>query len=258
MSILTKANTQPIIQRMPVLAKFILGFALIYGTLEALARLLGDVLLTENALLITGAVLTVTLVVEMGLFTRDWQAALRRLGLGWSGWGALGVALLIALLQLAVYPLITWLTGYRWTLPTNLPWTMVGIFALHGVAEEVLYRAFLFGHLRQGRSFWRAAWLAVLLFTLSHLPILATQGLVVGGAAVTLSIASSFPFARLYEQGRNTIWAPALVHGAVDTVIPLLSVGGMAGAGQPAALIWMGLAMVLPYLAFLFPKPRSI
>ncbi|MFN8445006.1 MAG: CPBP family intramembrane glutamic endopeptidase [Caldilineaceae bacterium] len=258
MSLLTQANSKPAIYAAPVLVKFILGFALIYGTLEVLARLLGDTLPTQNALLITGAVLTVTLVVEMGLFTRDWQAALRRLGLGWSGWPALGVALLIALLQLAVYPLITWLTGYRWTLPPNWLWTMVGIFALHGVAEEVLYRAFLFGHLRQGRSFWRAAWLAVLLFTLSHLPILATQGLLVGGAAVMLSIASSFAFARLYEQGRNTIWAPALVHGAVDTVIPLLAVGGMAGAGQQAALIWMGLAMVLPYLAFLFPKSRSI
>lgn len=254
----TNTNTQPTIKTVPVIAKFLLGFALIYGTLELLARLLGDVLRLQNALLITGAVLAVALLVEVGLLSRNWRLALRQLGLGWSGWPALGVALLIALFQLAVYPLITGLTGYHWTLPSNWPWTMVGIFALHGVAEEVLYRAFLFGHLRAGRSFWRAAWLAVLLFTLSHLPILASQGLVVGGAAVMLSIASSFPFDQLYAQGRNTIWAPALVHGAVDTVIPLLATGGMADGGQVAALIWMGVAMVLPYLAFLFPRKNLI
>lgn len=258
MSILTKTNPPPTIHAIPVVAKFLLGFVLIYGTLEGMARLLGDVLRVENALLITGAVLVVALLVERGVFNGNWQTALRSLGLGWGGWSALGVALLISLLQLACYPLITGLTGYRWTVPPNWPWTMVGIFALHGIAEEVLYRGFLFGHLRQGRTFWRAGWLAVLLFGLSHLPILANQGLLVGGMAIALAIASSFPFARLYEQGRNTVWAPALVHGAVDTVIPILAAGGVAEGGQLAALLWMGVAMVLPYLAFLFPSTKSL
>lgn len=100
--------------------------------------------------------------------------------------------------------------------------------------------------------------MAVLLFALSHLPILWNQGLVVGGMAVTLAIGAFFPFAYLYEQGRNTIWAPALVHAAVDTVIPILTAGGMADGGQQAALIWMGISMVLPYLAFLFGKPKKL
>ena len=73
--------------------------------------------------------------------------------------------------------------------------------------------------------------------------------------AVALAISSSFPFAHLYEQGNRTIWAPALVHGTVDTVIPLLAAGSMEGGGQQAALIWMGISMVLPYLAFAFGKP---
>lgn len=254
MSTLTYHNARTALNSLSVLTKFLLGFILIYGTLELLARLLGDVLPLKNALLITGAVLVVALVVEIGLFRQNWRQALLALGLGWSGWRALGVALLISALQLAAYPLITWLTGYRWTLPPNWPWTMVGIFALHGVAEEVLYRGYLFGRLRHGRTFWRAAWLAVLLFALSHLPILWNQGLIVGGMAVALAIGSSFPFAYLYEQGRNTIWAPALVHAAVDTVIPLLAAGGMANGGQQAALIWMALSMVLPYVAFVFGK----
>lgn len=176
MSLFTKTGRQPTVQSTPMLAKFILGFVLIYGSLEGTARLLNDALRPQNAFLITGVVLIVALVVEMSLFKEGWQAALLALGVGWSNWRALAVALLLAALQLAAYPLITWLTGYHWTLPANWGWTMVGIFALHGIAEEVLYRGFLFGYLRQGRTFWQAAWLAVILFTLSHLPILATQG----------------------------------------------------------------------------------
>lgn len=257
MSFVTRANTPLVIKATPALIKFLLGFVFLYGTFELLARLLGDALPLTNALLISGAVLVAALVVEMGLFQQSWRAALHTLGFGWPGWWASGVALLIAALQLAAYPLITWLTGYRWTLPANWPWTMVGIFVLHGVAEEVLYRGYLFGRLRQGRTFWRAAWLAVVLFALSHLPILGNQGLLVGGMAMTLAIGSSFPFARLYEQGRNTIWAPALVHAAVDTVIPILAAGGMANGGQQAALLWMGISLVLPYLAFAFGRPKA-
>jgi len=81
------------------------------------------------------------------------------------------------------------------------------------------------------------------------LTIIVNLGPLIGGMAVMLAISSSFPFAHLYEQGRNTIWAPALVHGTIDTVIPILAAGRMAGSGQQAALIWMGISMVLPSLA---------
>lgn len=254
MSTAIKADARPVIQGIFPLAKFLLGFVVLYGVLEGAARLLGDALRTENALLITGAVLVAAFVVELILFQQSWRAAPFALGLGWPGWRAIGIGLLIATLQLSAYPLIARVTGYHWMLPAHWQWTMVGIFALHGVAEEVVYRTYLFGRLRHGRSFWRAAWLAVILFALSHLPILASQGLLVGGMAVTLAISSSFPFARLFEQGRNTIWAPALVHATVDTVIPLLAAGGMADGGQQAALLWMAVSMVLPYLAFAFGR----
>ncbi|MCB0111136.1 MAG: CPBP family intramembrane metalloprotease, partial [Caldilineaceae bacterium] len=204
MSIVTKGNARAGMNATLALVKFLCGFAVLYGVLEGTARLLGDALRPENTLLITGAVLVAALAVEIGLFQQSWQAVPRALGLGWPGWRAMGIALVISAVQLAAYPFISWLTGYHWTLPVNWQWIMVGVFALHGVAEEVVYRAYLFGRLRHGRSFWRAAWLAVILFALSHLPILATQGLLVGGMAVALAIASSFPFARLYEQGRNT------------------------------------------------------
>lgn len=137
MSTLIYHNVRAELNSFSAIAKFLLGFILIYGALEVMARLLGDALPTENALLITGVVLMMALVVEMGLFQQRWPQVLTALGLGWR---ALGIALLISALQLAAYPLISWLTGYRWTLPANWVWAMVGIFALHGMAEEVLYR----------------------------------------------------------------------------------------------------------------------
>jgi membrane protease YdiL (CAAX protease family) len=43
------------------------------------------------------------------------------------------------------------------------------------VAEEVLFRGYLFGHLRRGRSFWRAAVLSMLPFVCVHLLLFFTM-----------------------------------------------------------------------------------
>ncbi len=148
------------------------------------------------------------------------------------------------------YPLITAITGYKFVLPDNWLWLAVGVFALHGIAEEVLYRAYLFRKLRNFGRFWKAAWLAVLFFTAAHIPIILNQGLLVGGMAVLLAVASSFPLSLLYEKGGNTIWAPAIVHFAIDTVIPILALGTMDSSSQLAVTIWMAVSMIVPYLAF--------
>jgi membrane protease YdiL (CAAX protease family) len=38
-------------------------------------------------------------------------------------------------------------------------WTLLvgGLFAQAGIAEEVLFRVYLFRHIREGRAFWPAA-----------------------------------------------------------------------------------------------------
>jgi len=130
----------------------------------------------------------------------------------------------------------------------------VGVFALHGIAEEVLYRGFLFRRLREGRSFWKAAWLAVIFFTAAHIPILISQGLLVGGMAVLLAVVSSFPFSYMYEKGNNTIWAPAIVHAAIDTVIPILALGPSDNSSTLAVTLWMAASMIIPYLVFLIMR----
>ena len=44
-----------------------------------------------------------------------------------------------------------------------------GLFAQAGIAEEVLFRGYLFGHVRVGRTFWRAAAVSMLPFVSVHL-----------------------------------------------------------------------------------------
>lgn len=228
------------------------GFAVIYGSLELTAHLTDDPLITVNSLIICAAVIIVSVTIERAFFKLHIKAALRQLGFGKPAFLSAVLSVGLSLILFACYPLITYMTGYTFTIPSGFAWTAVGLFALHGIAEETLYRGFLFHRLREGRSFLRAGWLSVLFFSLSHIPIIVSQGVLVGGTAVLLAIASSFPLALLFEKGNNTIWAPAILHFSIDTVIPILSAGEFSESAQKAVMIWMAISAVLPYILFLF------
>ncbi|MBL8015682.1 MAG: CPBP family intramembrane metalloprotease [Ignavibacteria bacterium] len=236
----------------------IAGYLILYGVLELAAKQTGDTGNTWNALLITACVLLMAILVEIFIFRRRFNDLLSLLGLGKPRVKAIAAALIITMLMFICYPAITAITGYQFRLPAAWLWLAIGVFVFHGIAEEVLYRAFLFRRLREGRSFWKAAWLAVIFFTAAHIPIIVNMGLMVGGMAVLLAVVSSFPFSYLYEKGGNTIWAPAIVHAAIDTIIPILAAGGMNEQSTMAVSVWMAAAMIIPYTAFLILKvPRK-
>jgi len=89
----------------------------------------------------------------------------------------------------------------------------------------------------------RGAWL----FLLMPAPVAA--------AATGLAVATSFPLSRLYDAGGRTIWAPAIVHTAINAV-KLLDLGGGAGAAL-FAVSWMACAAAVPFLAFALPARRT-
>ena len=84
----------------------------------------------------------------------------------------------------------------------------------------------------------------------THIPVIVTSGPVVGVAAMLVAAVTTVPLAYLYETGGNTVWAPAVVHTAIDSfklvVIPAAAVttfspalrvqpaGPAAGAGRAA------------------------
>lgn len=122
-----------------------------------------------------------------------------------------------------------------------------GLFAQHGVAKEVLFHGFVFRHLRTGRPFGRAAFLAMLFFAAAHLWLFTYMALPLALAATVLALAMAFPLAALFERGGDTVWGAALLHLAMHAIkvvhIP-------AASQMPAALSWMGAYVALPYLVF--------
>jgi membrane protease YdiL (CAAX protease family) len=134
-------------------------------------------------------------------------------------------------------------------------WTayLPGLFAQAGVAEDTLFRGYLFGHLRSDRSFWRAAALSMIPFAAVHLWLLATMSWDVALAAIILAIVTSFPFARLYDLGGRTIWAPAIVHTVIQAVPKLVL---FEDGGMMFPLVWMAACAIVPMVVFLVP-PRN-
>lgn len=235
----------------------VFSYLFLYGVFELTAHLTGDTIQPENALIISVCVLAGAWLIELLVFRNNIREIAEILGLGKPGISSMVTALVITLLLFLCYPVITTVTGFEFRIPVNWLPLAAGVFVLHGIAEEVLYRGFLFRHLRKGRSFSRAAWLAVVFFTLAHIPIILNQGLLVGGMAVLLAVVSSFPFSYLYEKGNFTIWAPAIVHSAIDTIIPILAEGPMDSSATMAATLWMAACMIIPYLAFVILRKTS-
>ncbi len=227
--------------------RFLAGFAMLYGGLAGLAELDAT---GRFGLLILAAVLLAALVVEWLLDgTRPVEAA-RRLGFGGAGGRALLVAAAVSALVLLVFPLVTAITGAVPTLRPGWPWLLVGIFAFHGLAEELVWRGYAFRRLRAGRSFGRAVAWSMPLVAATHIPIIVGSGPAVGAAAILVAAVTTLPFAQ-YEGGGNTLWAPALVHTAIDT-FKLVELP--AAALMTFSLTLAAVSLTVPLLALAVPR----
>ncbi len=195
--------------------------------------------------------LTTAVVVERVRCRSSVAAVLRRLGLGRPGGRALAVAVGVSGLVLLVFPATAAVSGTAVALRPDWLWLLIGVFAFHGLAEELVWRGYAFRRLREGRSFWGAAWWTMPLIAVTHVPIIATMGPAVGIGALAVAAVTSLPLAYLYETGRHTIWAPAVVHTAIDSfklvVIP-------AAAVQTFSMLLIVAALIVPLLAFAVPR----
>ena len=228
--------------------RFLLGFAVLYGVLGGLSEFDPT---GRWRLLITAAVVLAAVAVERLLY-RDATTSLRsRLGLGRPNLRAVLVALAVSALVLGVYPIYAAVTGSWMPLQPNWGWILLGLFAFHGVAEEMIWRGYAFRRLRSGRTFWRAVWWSMPLIAVTHIPIVITMGPVIGLGAMLVAAVTSISFSYLYETGRGTIWAPAIVHTAIDTfklfVIP-------AAGTTTISLLLIAVSLTIPLLALVVPR----
>jgi membrane protease YdiL (CAAX protease family) len=180
-------------------------------------------------------------------------SAARAIGLGPPSLVGLLVASGLSAALLLLVPLFARITASTATVEAGSLRLVPGLFAQAGVAEETLFRGYLFGHLREGRSFWGAATLSMLPFVAVHLLLFLTMPWPLALTALALSVAISFPFAHLYELGGATIWAPALLHFVVQGTVKVVVLTG----GEPSVfpLMWMAASLVLSMLALQVPRP---
>ena len=236
------------------LVRTLIGYAVAYAAFEGTAQLAASLELSWRQVVIALAGIVTVLLVEVALFRQRPGRALVRLGLGRpSAWSML-VALGLSLVLLAAYPVISWLTGAQFVLAPGWPLLALGIFLMNGIAEEMIYRGYLFRHLREGRSFRRAVLLGILFHAAAHLPILAAAGVVIGMSAVLVAVATFPTYAYLFERGRNTVWGagPAPFHG--DTIKLVIGAGALTDpAIQTATLLWLLAIAAVPYLMFALP-----
>src|SRR5215208_1546611 len=166
----------------------LVGYALMYSALEGSARLasgLGQALVTPLA----GAVglIAATLVVMLLHEYRSVPSALAALGFGRPGRVPLTVSVAVSVLLIACLPLVFRLAGADFVLPDNWIVLVLGIVLLNGIAEETIYRGYLFRRLREGRTFHSAVLIGVALHTLAHVPLIAAAGIAVGLAGIVVA-----------------------------------------------------------------------
>jgi membrane protease YdiL (CAAX protease family) len=232
-------------------ARLLLGLSLVFALFHGSALLLGSDR-GQAGLIVGTLVLAATLAVECLLWGRTLAGAADKLGLGWPHWpglaGAGGACVLLALTTLAFlrfsHSSAELIPGAIWLLP--------GLFAQGGIAEELLFRGYLFGHLRGGRTFWQAAALATLPFTSVHLILFLTMPWPVALAALILSVVLSFPLAYLFELGGASIRPPAILHCVIQGTVKVLTVSGEAASSFP--LVWMAASAILPISVMLVPR----
>jgi membrane protease YdiL (CAAX protease family) len=150
-------------QWLRLLLGLVLVFFLFHGTASTLASDRG-----QAGLFIGALVVTATLVVERVLFRQRGFVAARALGLGPPRALGLIAAIATGSLLLSVIFIFVQVRGVSFAFFPGWVSLVGGLFAQAGVAEESLFRGYLFGRVRLGRTFWRAAVLSMLPFVAVH------------------------------------------------------------------------------------------
>ncbi len=232
----------------------IVAFVLMYFAFDRLAAQLGSTR-GEAGLVVCAVIVALAMLVERWLTRAPLRVCVVALGLGMPAARALLAAAALVAALLACLPLLAALTGVELALRAGAAWLALGMLAQGGVAEELLFRGFMYRHLRRTRAFWRAAALSAVPFAAAHVPLLWSLDTTVALLALGMAIAWSFPLAWLFDRAHGSIWPGALVHAAMQSGIKLL-VDDVAEF-QSLAVAWVALGIAAPWLLFLLREPRE-
>jgi membrane protease YdiL (CAAX protease family) len=157
--------------------------------------------------------------------------------------------------MLLFYPSFAAATGT--TLRLHADWLVLlpDLFAQGGIAEETVFRGFLFRHVRNCRSFWRAALFYPAPFIAVHLLLFFSMDWPLALAALLVALSISYPLAWLFERSGNSTWPCAVVHFVVQGSIKLINVPDEQFL--PMAMAWMVISAAAPWLMFLVLRPYA-
>jgi membrane protease YdiL (CAAX protease family) len=234
--------------------RLLAGLAIAFALFETTARILGSDR-GQAGIVVAALVLAALAGAERWLFGTPARTIPRSLGLGRPDVRGIAAAAGVSALLLIVIAAIFALRGEYPGMTPGWLYLVPGLLAQAGLAEETLFRGYLFGHLYAGRTFWRAACLSMLPFLGVHLFLFATLPWPIALASVLLAAAMSFPLAHLYVIGGHTIWAPALLHFVAQGTLKVLALPPEATT-QTAAL-WMVACAALPLLVFMVPRQQD-
>jgi len=244
----TTATPRPAVGRSAATwARFLLGFLVLWAVLAGTSA--GDPTARRGPVVLA-VVVAASLGVSRGLYRLPLREAVRTLGLGRPDRRSLAVSAVLSALVLLWWPATALLNGAPIPLRPDWPVVLIGILTLHGLAEELIWRGYVFRRLAQGRSFWPAVLWTMPLIAVTHVPIVVTAGPAIGISAMLIAAVTSISLGRLYALGGGTLWAPGLLHSAIDSfklvVVP-------AAAMPVSSILIIGFSLVVPLLVLAVP-----
>ncbi|MGD9629466.1 MAG: lysostaphin resistance A-like protein [Pyrinomonadaceae bacterium] len=228
------------------MAKLFCGLLLIF----VLFQVLGQALHSDRGqagLAIGLAVLAATFLYEHLAFGVPLFATPLTVGLSKPSGRGITASVAVSIVLLLAFPIYSWLSNDRVRLDSEWLRYVPGLFAQAGIAEESLFRGYLFGHLRRTRSFWRAAMVSTGPFAAVHLILFFSMPPIVAAAAICLAVLMTFPLAYLYELGGKTIWAAAVLHFVVQGAIKVVATDS---GSMILPVVWMAACAIFPYAVF--------
>jgi membrane protease YdiL (CAAX protease family) len=194
-----------------------------------------------------------TLAAERLFFSPTLATAARATGFSAPRPSAVAIATLFSVPMWVFLPLFAWGRGVDVSWQPDRAQLLLGVVLVNGVAEEIIHRGFVFGHMRRRYPFGMAATLSALLFAAQHLYLLATMGWIVGMASVILALALAYPLALSFEHGGRSLAGPAILHTSSNA--PMM-VFALPDDFRAAALL-PHMAVVLGSLSVMFLLYRS-
>ncbi len=238
------------IQWLKLLMSLLSIFALFHWTADVLGSDRG-----QFGIYVGSLVVIVLIFAEKALFGKSFKDAVKSIGLAIPNMTGLLIAAAISVIMLLTIFIFASVMNTTPEFYPNWYWLVPGLFFQAGIAEEGLFRGYVFGRFAEKFPFWEAAALALVPFFIVHLFLLFTLPLAIATASILLSLVIAFPLARAYNLCGNTIWGAALIHFTVQAGVKLTVFD--SDFSILFSFVWMAVCAFVPYVVFLYPNPAQ-